>query len=126
MKITKGQLRRIIKEELSESSVHFEEHNWEQESATLIVNILLSGMESVLDQTLSQDDADEYATNLMSALQRHGSPQLLKSVTDIYREIERGESSHLDSIVNDDPGPTPEEEARMDYEDAAGRPWEHN
>lgn len=122
MKITRQRLRRMIVEELSESSYHQAEYDWAQESATLITNILVKGIESVLDIELSQEDADEYATDIMGALQQHGSEQLLKSINDIYREAEGTGPYYEEELEPRDEEADAEDE--LSY--AAGRPWEHN
>lgn len=103
MKITRSQLKSLIKEEMTrtnESSYKFSNNDWEQASSTLIVSLLMSGIESTVGAKLSPEDADEYATDLMTTLQRFGNPQLLRGINDIYREIERDGSPPDDLDVN--------------------------
>lgn len=91
MKITRTQLKNLIKEEMTrtdESSYHFSNNDWEQESAGLLTNLIMSGIESLLGQ-MGKEDSDEYATDVMSVIKRFGNQQFLKGINDIYREIER-------------------------------------
>lgn len=49
----------------------------------------MTGIKSILGVTLREEDNDEYHTDLMSVINRHSSPQFLKGINDVYREIER-------------------------------------
>jgi len=89
MKITAGQLRQMIQEELgslSETSYRRTEAESESENMGLVLDVIMLGLEAYTSGKLSKEDEQEYGQDVQDILERN--VPMTKSIADIVREIE--------------------------------------
>ena len=88
MKITRRQLRRIIISEVSQ----YQMSKYDQASSNvkMIAELIMSGMETLSGQALSQEDKYEYGEDVISMLNKYMEPNGSEAIADIFMEIRLG------------------------------------
>ena len=93
MKITAGQLKQIIKEELSSldeqglSAFRMSQGESESENMAIVKDIIMLGLEAYTSGKMEREDELEYGDDVQGVLERNVA--VTKSIADIVREIEQ-------------------------------------
>ena len=128
MKITRRQLRKLIREASSLQMAHYDNRS---DDIMIVTSLILSGIDGGLAlmsgrPQLTDEESYEYGQDIRSIVENQLPERSAKALADIWREVKTG--GGFEDPVGDvmTPEPTPEEEAEEEDAYASGRPWEHN
>jgi hypothetical protein len=128
MKITRRQLRKLIREA---SSLQMAQYDNRSDDIMIVTSLILSGIDGGLAlmsgrPQLTDEESYEYGQDIRVIVENQIPVRSAKALADIWREVKTG--GGFEDPVGDvmAPEPTPEEEAEEEDAYASGRPWEHN
>ena len=128
MKITRRQLRKLIREA---SSLQMAQYDNRSDDIMIVTSLILSGIDGGLAlmsgrPQLTDEESYEYGQDIRVIVENQIPVRSAKALADIWREVKTG--GGFEDPVGDvmTPEPTPEEEAEEEDAYASGRPWEHN
>jgi hypothetical protein len=128
MKITRRQLRKLIREA---SSLQMAQYDNRSDDIMIVTSLILSGIDGGLAlmpgrPQLTDEESYEYGQDIRVIVENQLPVRSAKALADIWREVKTG--GGFEDPVGDvmTPEPTPEEEAEEEDAYASGRPWEHN